>query len=74
MVSWGDDRAMIMNLNLDTNKLVDRVIQKSRNNLRATEQAKELLGKLAGQIIESHPSRRGENDQDESEGGCWKFT
>ena len=44
--------------------------KKSRSDLRAAEQAKELLGKLSGRIIDSdHPSRRRENDREESESG-----
>ena len=70
VVSLGDNGAVIMNLNWDTDKFVDKVMQKSISDLRAIEQVKELLGKLSGQIIESkNPSQRGENDQEESEGG-----
>jgi hypothetical protein len=70
VVSWGDDGAVITNLNNDSDRFVDRVTKKSRSDLRAAEQAKELLGKLSSRIIDSdHPSRRRESDREESESG-----
>ena len=70
VVSWGDDGAVITNLNNDSDRFVDRVTKKSRSDLRAAEQAKELLGKSSSRIIDSdHPSRRRESDREESESG-----
>ena len=65
VVSWGDDSAVRTNMNQDADQFIEGVTQKSRRDLRAAEQAKELLGKLPEQIVESkHPSQKRENDQE----------
>ena len=46
VIIWGDDGAVTTNLNRDADQFIERVTRKSRSNLRATEQVKELPGKL----------------------------